>query len=58
LPILSAYAKYLFQVPFFSLQLGGVMNLVLLCLVSWEVVLALRADDTIEAAENLQETAL
>lgn len=42
-PILSAYAQYLFQIPFFSLQLGGVMNLVLICLLSWEVVLALRA---------------
>ena len=57
IPILSAYAQYLFQVPFFSLQLGGVMNLVLLCLVSWEVVLALRVDETLPA-ESQQETAL
>ena len=56
-PILSAYAQYLFQVPFFSLQLGGVMNLVLLCMVSWEVVLALRADDSLPMQTNQQETA-
>jgi hypothetical protein len=43
LPVLSAYSKFLFTIPFFSLQLGGVMNLCLLCLLSWEVVLALRA---------------
>ena len=41
-PVLSAYSEYLFRKPFFSLQLGGVMNLVLLALLSWEVVTALR----------------
>lgn len=49
IPILSAYAQYLVQVPFFSLQLGGVMNLVLMCLLSWEVVLAIRAEGQLEA---------
>ena len=50
LPVLSAYSKFLFTIPFFSLQLGGVMNLCLLCLISWEVALALRA--CIPAAEE------
>ncbi|MBO5501511.1 MAG: hypothetical protein J6A48_05760, partial [Clostridia bacterium] len=57
-PILSAYAQYLFQVPFFSLQLGGAMNLVLVCLISWEVVLSLRADDSLPEETVSQETAL
>ena len=50
LPVLSAYSKFLFTIPFFSLQLGGVMNLCLMCLISWEVVLALHA--CIPAAEE------
>ena len=37
LPTLSAYAEYLFRDPFFPLQLGGAMNLVLLALLTWEV---------------------
>lgn len=38
LPTLSAYAEYMFKYPFFSLQLGGVMNLVLLGLLTWELL--------------------
>jgi|GEM_PF-1154363 len=44
LPVLSAYAQYLFQYSFFSLQLGGVMNLILLLLLTWEVMKALKAE--------------
>ena len=42
-PTLSAYAQYLFQQSFFSLQIGGAMNLVLLCLLTWELAKALQA---------------
>lgn len=53
-PVLSAYAKYLFRYPFFSLQLGGVLNLILLCMLSWEVVLALRSEPTQEELSQEQ----
>ena len=43
LPVMSAYAYYLFKASFFSLQLGGAMNLVLFLLLTWELVCALRA---------------
>lgn len=43
LPVMSAYAYYLFKASFFSLQLGGAMNLVLFLLLTWELVRALRA---------------
>lgn len=42
LPTLSAYAEYLFKKPFFPLQLGGVMNLILVMILTWEVVQAIR----------------
>lgn len=38
LPVASAYAKYMFRYPMFSLQLGAVMNLVLLGLLTYEVL--------------------
>lgn len=37
---LSAYAQYMFRYPFFSLQLGGLINLAVLCCLTWEVVKA------------------
>ncbi len=57
LPILSAYAQYLFQFPFFSLQLGGVINLLLVCLVTWEVVQTLRALPSDEAPSAQEQNA-
>lgn len=48
LPILSAYAQYLLQKPFFSLQLGGAMNLLLVAVLTWELVQALRAQPTVK----------
>ncbi len=36
--IVSAYAEYMFRYPFFSLQIGGMLNLALLSLLTWEVV--------------------
>ena len=42
LPTLSAYAEYLFKKPFFPLQLGGVMNLILVMILTREVVQAIR----------------
>lgn len=43
LPVASAYCKYMFRNPMFSLQLGAVMNMVLLGLLTWEVVRAVNA---------------
>lgn len=43
IPVLSAYAQYLLRTPFFSLQLGGVMNLILIMALSWETIQTLRA---------------
>ncbi|MDD3336004.1 MAG: glycosyltransferase 87 family protein [Eubacteriales bacterium] len=40
LATLSAYSQYLFRYPFFSLQTGGVLMLVVLCLLSWETIKA------------------
>ena len=42
IPTLSAYAEYLLREPFFPLQLGGVMNLILVMAITWEVVQAVR----------------
>lgn len=39
LPTVSAYCKYMFRYPVFSLQLGAAFNLVLLMLLTWELVL-------------------
>ncbi|MDD3214564.1 MAG: glycosyltransferase 87 family protein [Eubacteriales bacterium] len=44
LPTLSAYCEYMFREPMFSLQLGAVMNLVLLGALTWELVHAANAD--------------
>jgi len=38
LPVSSAYCAYMFQHPMFSLQLGSVMNLALLGILTWEVL--------------------
>ena len=48
LPIMSAYSEYLLRKPFFSLQLGGMMNLILVCALTWELVQALRAQPTLQ----------
>lgn len=48
LPILSAYSQYLLQKPFFSLQLGGAMNLLLVAALTWELVQALRAQPAVK----------
>lgn len=42
IPVLSAYAEYLLRYPFFPLQLGGVMNLILIAALTWETVQAIR----------------
>ena len=42
LPTLSSYAEVLMRHPFFSLQLGGVINLVVILLLTWELVETLR----------------
>lgn len=44
LATLSAYAEYMFRHPFFPLQVGGVVNLAVFCALTWEVILAFRAD--------------
>ncbi|MEG2316313.1 MAG: glycosyltransferase 87 family protein [Clostridia bacterium] len=44
LPTLSAYAEYMFRYPFFPLQWGGVMNMVLLGLLTLELLHELRTD--------------
>lgn len=46
IPVLSAYAEYLLKEPFFPLQLGGVMNLVLVAALTWETVQALQKDNS------------
>lgn len=38
LPIASAYCQYMFRNPMFSLQLGSVLNLALLGLLTWEML--------------------
>lgn len=40
LATVSAYAEYMFRAPFFSLQIGGMLNLLLLGALTWEVVAA------------------
>lgn len=44
LPTLSAYMQYLFKYPFFPLQLGGAMNLLLVMALTWELFRAVRAE--------------
>ncbi|MEG0270858.1 MAG: glycosyltransferase 87 family protein [Clostridia bacterium] len=44
LPVLSAYAEYMFRHPFFPLQWGAVLNLILLGLLTWEVVREVRVE--------------
>ena len=55
LPTVSAYCKYMFQNPIHSLQFGSVLNLILLCLLTWELVQAANADAPLPA-EPLLET--
>lgn len=43
---LSAYAEYMFRHPFFSLQIGGVINLVLISVITWETVRAFCQNNT------------
>lgn len=38
LPVLSAYCEYIFRYPIVSLQAGGVLNMVLLGLLTWELL--------------------
>lgn len=47
LPTVSAYCKYMFRNPIFSLQIGAALNLVLLGLLTWEL---LRETDSIAYA--------
>ncbi|MEG0863347.1 MAG: glycosyltransferase 87 family protein [Clostridia bacterium] len=44
LPVLSAYAEYMFRHPFFPLQWGAVLNLILLGLLTWEVLREVRVE--------------
>lgn len=44
LSTVSAYCQYMFRYPMFSLQLGAVLNLILLCLLTWELVREAKAD--------------
>lgn len=44
IPVLSAYAEYLMKEPFFPLQIGGAMNLVLVAALTWEMVTALQKE--------------
>ena len=46
LPILSAYSEYLLRKPFFSLQFGGMINLILVAALTWELAHALRMQAT------------
>lgn len=41
LTTLSAYAEYLFKHPFFSLQVGGVVNLAVLLYLTWKMITTL-----------------
>ncbi len=43
LATLSAYAEYMFRHPFFPLQIGGALNLIVLCALTYELVRAFRA---------------
>ena len=43
IPVLSAYAEYLLRKPFFPLQVGGAMNLLLVAALTWELVQSLKA---------------
>ena len=45
LPVASAYCKYMFRYPMFSLQLGGFLNLILMGFLTWEVIREVRAAD-------------
>lgn len=38
LPIASAYAEYMFRYPFFPLQIGGFLNLILMGVLTWELL--------------------
>jgi Gpi18-like mannosyltransferase len=51
LPTVSAYCKYMFAAPMFSLQLGGAMNLVLLCALTWELIAEVRSGDRLPKRE-------
>ena len=52
LAVLSAYASYLFQAAFFSLQLGGVLNTIAWGLFTWELVHDLLSHETAMAVES------
>lgn len=55
LPTLSAYAKYMYREPFFSLQIGGFINLTLLCALTWETVRAFSGDADAAASMRTAE---
>ncbi|MCE5342609.1 MAG: glycosyltransferase 87 family protein [Eubacteriales bacterium] len=51
-PTVSAYCEYLFRAPIFSLQLGGAMNLALLCVLTWELIRDVREGAMLAASQG------
>lgn len=49
LATLSAYAEYMFGNPFFPLQIGGALNLVVLCALTYEAIRVVRGGKSAEA---------